>query len=81
MSNYNGRIAFAPIFEKCNISFAPQGYTSFAPKNKIFICAIWLNILPPEQIEECFVEDIFYLYYNVFTCIIGTNVIFYLWFK
>jgi len=25
------RIAFVPIFEKCNISFATQGYISFEP--------------------------------------------------
>jgi hypothetical protein len=33
---FPGRIAFAPIYEKCNLSFAPQGYISFAPKNKNF---------------------------------------------
>jgi len=31
-----GRIEFVPIFEKCSISFAPQGYISFAPKNLNF---------------------------------------------
>jgi hypothetical protein len=36
-----GRIAFAPIFEKCNLSFAPQGYISFAQKKKKIICAIF----------------------------------------
>jgi hypothetical protein len=44
-----GRIAFASIFEKCNISFEPQGYISFAPKNKIvhlrhFPSNIYVNV-------------------------------------
>jgi hypothetical protein len=39
---------------------------------KIYIHAI------SELIEECFVEDIYYLYYNVLICIIGANLIFYL---
>ena len=49
-----GRIAFAPTFEKCNISFAPQGYISFAPKNKKnYLCHF------AEDVQDVFLDGTF----------------------